>query len=1186
MADGRNFRDLRDLLYRDLVALSCVPRVETDGIVTEQLERRFFPSGTATKVLTFSKLEQVFTLIIATGKIPSSVFHPAQLAQQLANRNLHVYLAILITSKCDIESLLSFTEKLVVNKDWTDADHELARLPAERRSSLRIVVGDDVTADIFFQRQHDFFAPILEKNREVRGHFRRVPYLREKLIGQGSFGRVFEVVISPHHFKDQHSMSNDRELVLARKDFELNAEDRAHEQERDVLREIVRNAKKHNNIMKSLGSLENGMTYSVFMPLANCDLKQYMESHPIPPRSPNSKALFVQCAIGLAGAIVYLHEELESPMYERLSCFHMDLKPQNILVVIDPSTGLEQWKLSDFNMSRVKLRPNSLNEQSALGEHFTFGDKIYEINKLFKRRIPDAGDTSISDYTIGRRGAGTYLSPEACIEDFPVHAESDTWSLGCVVSVIFSYLYRGQSAVTEFADSRSKKGQDTFYVFSDAKGPPKLGDARVNDAVKRWHKQLLMETKRRDPQEGAIYENILDFLSRRVLVIEPRKRREITAADIREQLIVAFKAFRSMASIPGIPPSHPKSSKSRFRMLEFSKFPWKRTPEEGTQSRGSMSLSVDEDSVASSEDDQVYHSGFPTRKLDRILSKSDNEDTNNVFSNHGISDLWLPIARQTLRGIFLNTQNEKAFLNVQGDCLDTRIKISTSKRTMPARTSSHTSLDDDENLVRELGVLGEGAFGVVEKVSITVSYSQIVCVRKRIGRPKQLKSQKQIMAAFAREICVMRQVHHRHCVEFLGSYTDADHVNILSLPIADMDLATFLDKPIDVAQRRILYRGLGCLCNAMNYLHAMNIRHEDLKPQNVLLHGENLLLTDFGFSLDFSDDSVSTTTGRPAAWTIRYSAPEVLNFEPRNRATDIFSLGCVLLEMISGFHGKSLTTVKEFWKCTGNAQSSFARNPEAATAWIKELRKCESGTPKIHALSSFLPRMLETDRLHRPTIRQVVNRLSDLSILHEDSVEIVTSCFGNTPCIGLSHPTEGAHRAMAERLSRMPHPAEYFHPWEYKGEWAWGLWDLTLSLLDVEHSPRPADPIYDNMDEIRQTCDMLYEQACRTKVTKDFWNANRLFENMKFDKAGCLHALISAKMLSLKHVVFTRLSLRTNLNFPNRKWHVQIALLPICLRRSPYYGSFFWMISYPLNEVAGEWDSMLNGQFVDLTTAK
>lgn len=138
-------------------------------------------------------------------------------------------------------------------------------------------------------------------------------------------------------------MLNKKELTLARKDFELNAADRAHEKERDVLREIVRNAKKHGNIMNSLGSLEIGSTYSLFMPLALYDLKQYMELYPTPPKSSIQKEKIVKRAVGLAGAIVYLHDELESPVYEKLSCFHMDLKPQNILVVIDPKTGEEEW---------------------------------------------------------------------------------------------------------------------------------------------------------------------------------------------------------------------------------------------------------------------------------------------------------------------------------------------------------------------------------------------------------------------------------------------------------------------------------------------------------------------------------------------------------------------------------------------------------------------------------------------------------------------------------------------------------------------------------------------------------------------------------------------------------------------------------------------------------------------------
>jgi hypothetical protein len=188
--DARRFKDLRNSLYTDLIAYAYIPEVEIDGVVTKQLERRFYPAGTAEKVLTFDALERLLALVTPTG------FRPVHLAQQVDVRKLHVFLAVLIASKCDIEALASFTETLLVPRIWTDALDGLAKLPTEHVGNLRDVLGDEPTADIFFQKQHDFFAPIIEKNKEVRGQFRRVPYVREKLIGQGSFGRIYEVVVS------------------------------------------------------------------------------------------------------------------------------------------------------------------------------------------------------------------------------------------------------------------------------------------------------------------------------------------------------------------------------------------------------------------------------------------------------------------------------------------------------------------------------------------------------------------------------------------------------------------------------------------------------------------------------------------------------------------------------------------------------------------------------------------------------------------------------------------------------------------------------------------------------------------------------------------------------------------------------------------------------------------------------
>jgi hypothetical protein len=185
------FKDVRNSLYTDLGKHACVPQVDVDGTITEELERRFFPAGTAEKVLTFDALERLLRWVQPTG------FRSTELAQLVETRKLHVFLAILIASQCDKDALSSFTKKLLTPRIWTNDLIDLAKLPAERIDSLREILCDDPTADIFFQKQHDFFAPIIEKNKETRSLYRRVPYVREKLIGQGSFGRIYEVVVRP-----------------------------------------------------------------------------------------------------------------------------------------------------------------------------------------------------------------------------------------------------------------------------------------------------------------------------------------------------------------------------------------------------------------------------------------------------------------------------------------------------------------------------------------------------------------------------------------------------------------------------------------------------------------------------------------------------------------------------------------------------------------------------------------------------------------------------------------------------------------------------------------------------------------------------------------------------------------------------------------------------------------------------
>jgi serine/threonine protein kinase len=309
------------------------------------------------------------------------------------------------------------------------------------------------------------------------------------------------------------------------------------------------------NIMKNMGSLQNGLTYSLFMPLAECDLQQYMMRNPDAPHSNEAKASMLLSAAGLADAIRYLHKSLRTTDLEELSCFHMDLKPQNILIVKDPD-GTTWWKLSDFNMSRVKRIRKPSPDGFTMRRRPTISEQVYNINNLFKRAERDHSDSSGSSITPPPRGFGTYVAPEFCVGD-DVGAESDTWSLGCVICVLFSYLHRGNAGVVDFCNQRAEQGHDSFFTFTNPGTRYRLSNARINGAVLSWLQDLRLQTARQNSDEGVIFDTVLEFVRQKVLIIDPSVRQETTAEDISDQLKKAQKNYHVIDSRTDLSPKVP-----------------------------------------------------------------------------------------------------------------------------------------------------------------------------------------------------------------------------------------------------------------------------------------------------------------------------------------------------------------------------------------------------------------------------------------------------------------------------------------------------------------------------------------------------------------------------------------------------------------------------------------------------
>jgi serine/threonine protein kinase len=156
-------------------------------------------------------------------------------------------------------------------------------------------------------------------------------------------------------------------------------------------------------------------------------------------------------------------------------------------------------------------------------------------------------------------------------------------------------------------------------------------------------------------------------------------------------------------------------------------------------------------------------------------------------------------------------------------------------------------------------------------------------------------------------------------------------------PVADCDLKAFYDLCRgDETRLSVLRTFYGCLASALNYLYGSKIRHRDIKPQNILVKGETVYLADFGISLDWESLSRSTTT-EDSGKTWLYCAPEVAQYRPRNTAADIWSLGCVFLEMTTVLAGFEVKDMQQFFR-SNNDDYRFYTNIELIPVWSASLR--------------------------------------------------------------------------------------------------------------------------------------------------------------------------------------------------------------------------------------------------------
>ena len=242
-----------------------------------------------------------------------------------------------------------------------------------------------------------------------------------------------------------------------------------------------------------------------------------------------------------------------------------------------------------------------------------------------------------------------------------------------------------------------------------------------------------------------------------------------------------------------------------------------------------------------------------------------------------------------------------------------KVKINNVKnRFLPIPESVTKGLEPEPKIsdFQILKELGAGSFGHVYLVSHKITKAQYAI--KAID--KRDKSNQNEKPYFRREIEVMYKIHHPNVVKLFGHFEDNNYCYFIMEYIEKGNIYNLI--PHDGKKKlntKIVASLIKDVISAVYYLHHMKpiIIHRDIKPENVLL-GEGLVskLTDFGWSNYMQEDEKrKTVCGTPI-----YLAPEIIKEEGHDEKVDIWCIGVLLFELITGnvpFQGNDLESLKE-----------------------------------------------------------------------------------------------------------------------------------------------------------------------------------------------------------------------------------------------------------------------------------
>jgi serine/threonine-protein kinase len=229
---------------------------------------------------------------------------------------------------------------------------------------------------------------------------------------------------------------------------------------------------------------------------------------------------------------------------------------------------------------------------------------------------------------------------------------------------------------------------------------------------------------------------------------------------------------------------------------------------------------------------------------------------------------------------------------------DQALSAATKQAEAAARLDIQTLKAGDiiEGRYKYIDRIGRGAFGTVLLMEDTVVDERLIL---KFLNPN-VSQDEEVMKRFVHELRYSRKITHKNVIriyDFLyiqGLYA----ISMEYFPSHTLGSEVVNDKPIDL--QRALQFGID-ICTGMTVAHQVGIVHRDLKPANVLINQEGLLkIVDFGVAAAQREGDTQLTKTGYVIGSPKYMAPEQILGKKVDERADIYAVGVMMYEMVTG----------------------------------------------------------------------------------------------------------------------------------------------------------------------------------------------------------------------------------------------------------------------------------------------